>query len=92
MEDVFLKVAELEHENDKTLNHIDVLEKAKYNLKDKTRKYEKNYNFKFFKHFLALFKKRIRYSKRDLFGINCEVIFPIILIFFGCLFWLLTQQ
>jgi len=34
-------------------------------------------------HFVANFLKRYRYNKRDLFGICCEIVFPLVIIIVG---------
>lgn len=36
-------------------------------------------------HFNALILKRMRYYKRDLFGIACEILLPIVCVFLGLL-------
>ena len=35
-------------------------------------------------HFISLFLKRLRYLKKDLKGMFCEIFFPIVLVIIGC--------
>lgn len=93
LEDVFLKVAkELGHnEKEKKEKTNEIIEE---NIKmDETVELEnirvKDKGSLFMMHFGALTKKRLIYFKRDLKGLICEVIIPIIVVFIGILITLI---
>lgn len=91
MEEVFLRVASLEREDLAKLNNITKKPSLKLGQEKQGEIDDFDLNAVrtppgmrlFFIHFVALFLKRVRFFKRDLRGLICEVFLPMAVVLVG---------
>lgn len=91
MEEVFLRVAHLGDDvdvnqalkNEKLKNQPSMLEDTEIDNFDLNQVRVKNPTSLFYMHFIALFLKRVRFFRRDLKGLICEIFLPCLVVIGG---------